>query len=718
MAFSFSKALVLACSFCLFASLAFGRDFSIVGYSSEDLKSMDKLIELFESWMSKHGKIYQSIEEKLLRFEIFKDNLKHIDERNKVVSNYWLGLNEFADLSHQEFKNKYLGLKVDYSRRRESPEEFTYKDVELPKSVDWRKKGAVAPVKNQGSCGSCWAFSTVAAVEGINQIVTGNLTSLSEQELIDCDRTYNNGCNGGLMDYAFSFIVENGGLHKEEDYPYIMEEGTCEMTKEETEVVTISGYHDVPQNNEQSLLKALANQPLSVAIEASGRDFQFYSGGVFDGHCGSDLDHGVAAVGYGTAKGVDYIIVKNSWGSKWGEKGYIRMRRNIGKPEGICGIYKMASYPTKKKCPFFLILSLFSCIHISTTITMAFSSSKALFLACSFCLFASLAVAGDFSIVGYSSEDLKSMDKLIELFESWMSRHGKIYQSIEEKLHRFDIFKDNLKHIDERNKVVSNYWLGLNEFADLSHQEFKNKYLGLKVDYSRRRESPEEFTYKDFELPKSVDWRKKGAVTQVKNQGSCGSCWAFSTVAAVEGINQIVTGNLTSLSEQELIDCDRTYNNGCNGGLMDYAFSFIVENGGLHKEEDYPYIMEEGTCEMTKEETEVVTISGYHDVPQNNEQSLLKALVNQPLSVAIEASGRDFQFYSGGVFDGHCGSDLDHGVAAVGYGTSKGVNYIIVKNSWGSKWGEKGYIRMRRNIGKPEGICGIYKMASYPTKKK
>ncbi|XP_061372668.1 cysteine protease XCP2-like [Gastrolobium bilobum] len=351
MAFSFSsKTLVLACSFFLFVSLAFGRDFSIVGYSSEDLKSMDKLIELFESWISKHGKIYDTIEEKLLRFEIFKDNLKHIDDRNKVVSNYWLGLNEFADLSHHEFKNKYLGLKVDLSGRRESPEEFTYRDVDFPKSVDWRKKGAVTQVKNQGSCGSCWAFSTVAAVEGINQIVTGNLTSLSEQELIDCDRTYNNGCNGGLMDYAFSFIAENGGIHKEDDYPYIMDEGTCEMRKEETEVVTISGYHDVPQNNEQSLLKALANQPLSVAIDASGRDFQFYSGGVFDGQCGSELDHGVAAVGYGTtSKGLDYVIVKNSWGSKWGEKGYIRMRRNIGKAEGICGIYKMASYPTKKK---------------------------------------------------------------------------------------------------------------------------------------------------------------------------------------------------------------------------------------------------------------------------------------------------------------------------------------------------------------------------------
>ncbi|KAJ8772662.1 hypothetical protein K2173_027839 [Erythroxylum novogranatense] len=340
----------IAFSVSMVANSAISHDFSIVGYIPDDLKSTDRLIDLFESWIDKHGKIYKSVEEKLQRFEIFKNNLFHIDETNKKVTNYWLGLNEFADLSHEEFKKMYLGLKVDLYKRRESPEEFTYKDVQgIPKFVDWRKKGAVTPVKNQGSCGSCWAFSTVAAVEGINQIVTGNLTSLAEQELIDCDTTYNNGCNGGLMDYAFAFIVSNGGLHKEEDYPYIMEEGTCDMRKEESEVVTISGYHDVPQNNEQSLLKALANQPLSVAIEASGRDFQFYSGGVFDGHCGTALDHGVAAVGYGSTTAVDYIIVKNSWGPKWGEKGYIRMKRNTGKPEGLCGIYKMASYPTKNK---------------------------------------------------------------------------------------------------------------------------------------------------------------------------------------------------------------------------------------------------------------------------------------------------------------------------------------------------------------------------------
>lgn len=230
--FSHSKLLLLSLSLSLFVCSSLAHDFSIVGYSPEHLTSMDKLIELFESWMSKHGKTYKCIEEKLHRFEIFKENLKHIDQRNKEVTSYWLGLNEFADMSHEEFKNKYLGLKPQFPTRRQPSAEFSYRDVEaLPKSVDWRKKGAVTPVKNQGSCGSCWAFSTVAAVEGINQIVSGNLTSLSEQELIDCDTSFNNGCNGGLMDYAFKYIVASGGLHKEEDYPYLMEEGTCEDKK-------------------------------------------------------------------------------------------------------------------------------------------------------------------------------------------------------------------------------------------------------------------------------------------------------------------------------------------------------------------------------------------------------------------------------------------------------------------------------------------------------
>ncbi|XBJ13951.1 hypothetical protein VPH35_006061 [Triticum aestivum] len=335
---------------CVGVCVARNSDFSIVGYSEEDLSSHDRLIELFEKWLAKHEKAYASFEEKLHRFEVFKDNLKLIDEINREVTSYWLGLNEFTDLTHDEFKAAYLGLSPATSRRSNS-RSFRYENVaahDLPKAVDWRKKGAVTDVKNQGQCGSCWAFSTVAAVEGINAIVTGNLTALSEQELIDCSVDGNSGCNGGMMDYAFSYIASSGGLHTEEAYPYLMEEGSC-GDKSESEAVSISGYEDVPAKDEQALIKALAHQPVSVAIEASGRHFQFYNGGVFDGPCGAQLDHGVAAVGYGSdkGKGHDYIIVKNSWGGKWGEKGYIRMNRGTGKGEGLCGINKMASYPTK-----------------------------------------------------------------------------------------------------------------------------------------------------------------------------------------------------------------------------------------------------------------------------------------------------------------------------------------------------------------------------------
>ncbi|XP_062230511.1 cysteine protease XCP2-like [Phragmites australis] len=349
---SLAVVLLMCAGACLVEALPH-RDFSIVGYSPDDLASHDRLIKLFEEWVAKYRKAYASFEEKLRRFEVFEDNLKHIDEINKKVSSYWLGLNEFADLTHDEFKATYLGLRPSSSSRDvdgEAEGSFRYEGVradKVPKAVDWRKKGAVTEVKNQGQCGSCWAFSTVAAVEGINQIVTGNLTSLSEQELIDCSTDGNNGCNGGIMDYAFSYIAGSGGLHTEEAYPYLMEEGDCGQKAGSGQVVTISGYEDVPANDEQGLIKALAHQPVSVAIEASGRHFQFYSGGVFDGPCGAELDHGVAAVGYGTSKGQDYIIVKNSWGSHWGEKGYIRMKRGTGKPEGLCGINKMASYPTK-----------------------------------------------------------------------------------------------------------------------------------------------------------------------------------------------------------------------------------------------------------------------------------------------------------------------------------------------------------------------------------
>merc|ERR1711907_600014 len=305
---------------------------------------------LWQAFVKEHSKTY-SPHEVMGRYAVFKDNLDFIVDHNKNHAErlgYTAGVNEFADMTNAEFKRQMTGLNALQNKKQENVELLNTDN--LAASVDWTTKNAVTPVKNQGQCGSCWAFSTTGSVEGINAIKTGKLESFSEQELVSCAGSYGNqGCNGGLMDNGFKYIMSKGDV-LESKYPYTGKTGTCIQSKVKS-VVKVTGFKDVPASNEAQLMAAVAQQPVSVAIEADQSGFQFYKSGVFSGKCGTKLDHGVLTVGYGTQDGKAYWKVKNSWGTSWGQKGYILMARNISNKHGQCGIAMQPSYPEMSHAP-------------------------------------------------------------------------------------------------------------------------------------------------------------------------------------------------------------------------------------------------------------------------------------------------------------------------------------------------------------------------------
>jgi C1A family cysteine protease len=311
--------------------------------------------------------------------------------------------------------------------------------------------------------------------------------------------------------------------------------------------------------------------------------------------------------------------------------------------------------------------------------------------------------------------NVKGMTDVWSHFESFMMRFEKKYSSLEDLDNRFHIFRENFKKIFDHNAGSHNYTLGVNAFTDLTESEFKEKYVGgyTKAD-DLSKTSCVGFSATGASIPSEIDWREKNAVTGVKDQGQCGSCWSFSATGAMEGAWSIKTGKLVSLSEQQLVDCSKKYGNlGCKGGLMDNAFLYAIDNG-MCAESEYAYKGVGGSCSSC---STVVSVASCSDVQSNNQIALKEAVgLKGPVSIAIEADTRIFQMYSSGVITGSsCGTNLDHGVLIVGYGVENGIKYWLVKNSWSQAWGDEGYVKIERSDSESDaGVCGIAMQASFP----
>jgi len=297
------------------------------------------------------------------------------------------------------------------------------------------------------------------------------------------------------------------------------------------------------------------------------------------------------------------------------------------------------------------------------------------------------------------------------LFTTWMQKYQRSYNH-DIMYYRYRIFKQNTDFVIAHNAAGKSFQVAMNRFGDLTNKEYRQYFLGFNssfvFDQSKvHRES-------NASAPASFDWRKQGAVTGVKDQGQCGSCWAFSTTGSTEGCHQITKKALVSISEQNVMDCSDSYGNeGCNGGLMTQAMQYIIDNKGVDTESSYPYTAADGTCSYNPANSGA-TLTSYTNVNSGDEGDLIAKNVLGPVSVAIDASQSSFQFYSSGVYNEPAcsSSQLDHGVLSVGWGSDPtGGDYYIVKNSWGTDWGMNGYIYMSRN---KENQCGIATMATLP----
>lgn len=291
---------------------------------------------LFADFKQTYGRKYMPSDE-AHKFACFRENLNLIDQRNVAGKGQeHHGVNQFTDLCPKEFAQYYLGYKRN-ATRAQVPDMFTPEQVVgACQQVDWRTKGVVTPIKNQGQCGSCWSFSATGNMEGQWALAGNSLASLSEEELVQCSSSAGNqGCNGGLMDQAFDWVVQNGGITSESNYPYTSGggvTGTCKNAKLKQYTAHVSGHKDLPTSESQMAAWMCTGGPLSIGVDAAS--WQTYSGGILSTCQGTQMDHGVLIVGFNLANSPPYWIVKNSWGTSWGENGYIRVEYGTDQ----CGI--------------------------------------------------------------------------------------------------------------------------------------------------------------------------------------------------------------------------------------------------------------------------------------------------------------------------------------------------------------------------------------------
>ncbi|GFO03471.1 cathepsin-l [Plakobranchus ocellatus] len=303
----------------------------------------------WENYKITFDKKYKDEAEERERFAIFMENVNYVEYHNWKYHNnrssYYMGINQFTDLRYQEIRET-IGRRTKRDRFRYYCNEYTPDTRQVPAYVDWREKGYVTPVKNQGKCGSCWAFSAIGALEGQWFANRGRLISLSEQQLIDCSKE-DNGCAGGGANTAYEYILQAGGVDTDANYPYQAKNGTCHFDECEISASILTCTAVVPEESEEALKIAVGNiGPIATTLTVAESKFEHYKGGVYDNpSCGSgydDVNHGVLVVGYGSQGGHDYWIVKNSWGASWGEDGYAKMSRNKGNQ---CGIATTAVFP-------------------------------------------------------------------------------------------------------------------------------------------------------------------------------------------------------------------------------------------------------------------------------------------------------------------------------------------------------------------------------------